>query len=913
VPAAARAEAHDVALEYVRAHLPDVDFDTLAPPETTTADGVSTVTWRPTIDGIPAGDHELRVNVAGDRVLGVPDEPLAEAGVDTTPVLTAGEAVRAAQDAVGVHRPLPRTKGPAGATRATAYDDGTTAALALWGDRLAWRVTYRAAADAVWDVVVDADRGKVLRRVNLVKSDVPAKVWENYPGSPNGGTAVPVNLQPWLTGTDKLLGPNVHAYADTTDNGVGTEVKPDVYELVKYTGSGCSDLKPCSWQPANDWQTNLKQNAVQAFYLANRFHDHLAAAPIGFTGIGGDDPVRLETDDGAATGNRDNANMYTPPDGTSPIMQMYLWGPGAYRAMNGGDDASILFHEYTHGLSGRLIHDAGGAGALNLAQSGAMGEGWSDWYAKDFLVDRFPALDSAAVDGDVHMGTYTDATPNSIRSQGLDCPVGAPSAACPAGGYTYGDFGKIFTEPEVHYDGEIWAETLWDLRKAVGSSSEAERLITQGMRLSPPEPSFLDARNAILAADTAAGGAFQTKLWTVFAARGMGYYASTTGAEDTAPVEDFSPPPAPGEPRGTIAGRITDAEGAPLAGAKVALGSLLAVTDNDGRYALDAVPARAYANLLFSAPGHDRATGPVTVLAGQTTTLDKALRRDWAAQSGGATVSGGDEYAGDGCGSLATVDQHQGTAWSTDGPGPKTMTIVLPATIDVDHFEVDPGEGCGDGSGAAAKDMLIATSANGLTWTTAAAPSFTGFDRHRMNVVVPAAGASGVRYVRVTLLNTLGGSAYLDLSEFAVYTDPPLVTPAPTATPTATAKPSPAPTAVPAPTVVPPRPPATPAPSPVAKPAFTLAASGKRSIRVSAHCAAACPVTATLTVDAATARKLHTGRTLATVKRTLKAGWTAFTVKVPAKARFTKVTRIKATLTVRSGSVVERRRVTIRR
>ena len=68
------------------------------------------------------------------------------------------------------------------------------------------------------------------------------------------------------------------------------------------------------------------------------------------------------------------------------------------------------------------------------------------------------------------MGVYTDATPHSIRSQGLDCPVFASAAACPgagsagSGGYTYGDFSKVDGEAEVHADGEIWAETLWDLR-----------------------------------------------------------------------------------------------------------------------------------------------------------------------------------------------------------------------------------------------------------------------------------------------------------------------------------------------------------------------------------------------------------------------------------------------------------------
>jgi hypothetical protein len=607
-------------------------------------------------------------------------------------------------------------------------------------------------------------------------------------------------------------------------------------------------------------------------------------------------------------------------------MQMYLWGGtgSAYRAVNGGDDASILYHEYTHGLSNRLIRDAGGAGALNSPQSGAMGEGWSDWYAKDFLVAEFPALDTAA-DGDVHMGTYTDGTPNSIRTQGLDCPVAAAASVCPgrgtagSGGYTYGDFGKIWGVPEVHADGEIWAETLWDLRTALGSS-EAERVVTQGMRLSPPEPSFLDERDAILAA--AASSAQRNQIWGVFAARGMGYYASTTGSDDLAPVEDFSPPPDLSVPRGTIAGRITDTTGAPLPDAKVALGPVVAEADAEGRYTLDAVPARSYANLIVTAPGFDRSLTPVTVAAGQTTTHDAALRRNWAAKSGGASVSGSDEYAANGCGSLAAIDQLQGTAWSSNGPGPKSMTITLPAPIDISHFEIDPGEGCGDTSSSAAKDVVIGTSPNGSAWTTAATRTFASADRHRMNVVTPTAGSHGVRYVRVTINNSFGG-AYLDMSEFAVYTTSPSPTPtaSPTPTPTPdlpTPTPTPTPTATPAPTVAPvptvaPAPAATPLPTPAAKPSFKLAASGKRSVRVSARCPKTCPVTATLTVDAATARKLHTSRTLAKVKRTVKAGPSTFTVKVSSKARFARVPRIKATLTVRSGSVVARRQVTIRR
>jgi hypothetical protein len=247
--------------------------------------------------------------------------------------------------------------------------------------------------------------------------------------------------------------------------------------------------------------------------------------------------------------------MFTPPDGSSPQMQMYLWGRNSkLRDVNGGDDAAILYHEYTHGLSNRLVKDADGAGALNSAQAGAMGEGWSDWYAKDFLVaNGFSPADTGA-SGEVVMGAYTDVTPNTIRTQPVDCAVGASVGVCPgagtagSGGYTYGDFGKIFfgvagTEPEVHADGEIWASTLWDLRTAIGSTN-ARRLITQGMRLSPVEPSFLDMRNAILQADQAEGAPRRSQIWTVFANRGMGFFASTIDGADVKPVADNSLPPA---------------------------------------------------------------------------------------------------------------------------------------------------------------------------------------------------------------------------------------------------------------------------------------------------------------------------------------------------------------------------------
>jgi hypothetical protein len=102
----------------------------------------------------------------------------------------------------------------------------------------------------------------------------------------------------------------------------------------------------------------------------------------------------------------------------------------------------------------------------------------------------------------------------------------------------------------VHDDGEIWAVALWDLRAfyvsqlglAAGQEA-ADGLVIEGLMLTPPSPSMLDARDAILQAELALGGANQCGVWQAFADRGMGY--SGTSAGDTGAVtEAFDLPPA---------------------------------------------------------------------------------------------------------------------------------------------------------------------------------------------------------------------------------------------------------------------------------------------------------------------------------------------------------------------------------
>jgi hypothetical protein len=803
-------------------------------------DGTSHLGWAQTVHGVPLFGNGLQASVAANgRLINVTGSPVSDlGGVSTVAQISASAALRAARADLGGARPTP--------------EDSAKKVLfqTLGGTRLAWQTVLMTSPDA-YLTVIDARTGGVLFRKDLT-DDANGKVFTYWPGGPRGGQQHVVNFtaRGWLPASRRfrLEGNNAHVFTDVNDDNVAEpseEVPASTDHSWSYTftpfntpagGPPCLPHFPCSWNPnvANSWKTNRAQNATQVFFYVNNYHDHLAAPPIGFTEAAGNfqqvnhsgngkggDPLLAQPDDGANTGGGlpdpdhvDNANMSTPPDGTSPVMQMYLFhtpfsGNGdPFLASNGGDEADIVYHEYTHGLSDRLVVDANGVSTLDGAQSGAMGEAWSDWYALDFLTD-LGLQPNTRRPGEVMTGRYVSENVNIVRTQPIDCTVGAPASRCPGtpgggtGGYTYGDFGKIIGGPEVHADGEIWSETLWDLRTALGSKL-TEKLVTRAMELSPAEPTFLDMRNAIIQADRADnGGRAHRTIWRVFAHRGMGYFAATTGTGDVNPIQDFHLPPGPHTPTGGFSGRVTNADtGAPMAGVRVFFGghasgfpgaSLESTSGPNGRFAIHGIFVGRYRDVVAFAPGFD--LGPITqrIRAGQTAHHHFRLRRDWASARGGATVvsADGTDFSDFGCGPLQAIDQSPAQGWSTtsdlSGGGqatpatPKSIVVKLPNPVHVSSFAVDPTNTCGDDPGSATGDFRIATSTNGTTFTPAATGTFTPADLGRLNAVAPTAGATGVRYVRFTMVNpqvlqTSGGCpgpssgcVFMDVTELEVY------------------------------------------------------------------------------------------------------------------------------------------------
>ncbi len=301
-------------------------------------------------------------------------------------------------------------------------------------------------------------------------------------------------------------------------------------------------------------------SVTNQFYTSNWYHDQLfnlgfdeASANFqqtNFSGMGlGGDRVLVDVQDVSGV---DNANFSTPPDGVSGRAQMFRFtGPIVDR--DGGLDNEILIHELTHGTSNRLVGNASG---LIWDTGRGMGEGWSDFYAIAMLNN------TNADDPDAEYATGAYATYKIAGLAYLDnyvygirrFPYSTDNSVNPM---TWADVddvtnnlaGGIAPTPitsfnnagghEVHNSGEIWALTLWEVRSRIiddpagangdvptGNQTTLE-IVTDGLKLTPNDPRYTEARDAILDADCAANAcANEESIWGGFADRGLGYGAA---------------------------------------------------------------------------------------------------------------------------------------------------------------------------------------------------------------------------------------------------------------------------------------------------------------------------------------------------------------------------------------------------
>ncbi|GEN70200.1 T9SS-dependent M36 family metallopeptidase [Chryseobacterium lathyri] len=223
---------------------------------------------------------------------------------------------------------------------------------------------------------------------------------------------------------------------------------------------------------------------------------------------------------------------------------------------DGSFDNGIVTHEYGHGISNRMTGTGYGCLNSNVSKE-QMGEGWSDFFA---LMLTNKSGDNAAVPRG--MGTYVGG--QAITGSGIRPAKYSPDFTI--NDYTYGDTnGMQYTNqsgnvvPDVHSIGFVWATMLWDLHwkyvakygyssdvlaNTTNGSSRVLQLVTNALKLQACNPSFIEGRDAILAAEqVATQGQDKCMIWQVFAKRGLGTGASAgLKANINDQVESFTLP-----------------------------------------------------------------------------------------------------------------------------------------------------------------------------------------------------------------------------------------------------------------------------------------------------------------------------------------------------------------------------------
>lgn len=570
---------------------------------------------------------------------------------------------------------------------------------------------------------VDARTGDVLLREDLVDHDADNPEWDVFPANPPADYSSRDNRVRWcLTATRGCARP-----VSTADAGAAWDLDPATgapsltsagnsaraTEKWDSLSSGTVGTRTSATDPnrdythpwTNQWheskcdpavfateqENDIDAALVNLFAMHNRMHDW--SYHLGFTeetwnmqaangdrgGLGGDAERGNAQAGGRAGGappdfpSRNNANQITPPDGVAPTTNMYLWQPapgGFYPPCVDGDyDMSVIGHEYSHAISGRLI--AGPNLGWSGAQAGAMNESHSDLFAMEYLYEYGfrPRGDTPYVTG----GYVTGDAKAGIRNYDMSrSPL------------NYSDIAYDLVGQQVHADGEIWSATSFDVRQAMidryglgtprlqqacadgtvavercpGNRRWVQQAFDALLLSASGAVSYVDMRDATLAANEVRyGGADVPLLWNVFAQHGLGRDAVSVGPNDADPVPSFASPTGKNAP-------LRLSTGAP---ARLYVGDyearVMPVADTDPATPLpdtvEMAPGRY--SFVVVADGYGSTRFDRTVRPGERATVRPALRPNLASAAQGATATG------DGVNLGKLIDDTEATNWASVG------------------------------------------------------------------------------------------------------------------------------------------------------------------------------------------------------------------------------------------------------
>lgn len=209
-------------------------------------------------------------------------------------------------------------------------------------------------------------------------------------------------------------------------------------------------------------------------------------------------------------------------------------------------DNGVIAHEYGHGISIRLT--GGPSNSSCLGNQEQAGEGWSDFFALA-LTTRTWEKSTTASRG---IGTWLI----SQDTNGVGIRNYRYSRNMSINPVTYNSI-KSLSIP--HGVGSVWCSMLYDIYwnmidkygfdpdwyNGNGGNNKTMQLVIDGLKLQKCSPGFVDARDAIILADSINNnGENKELLWKAFARRGLGFNAIQGSASSRADgTENFDLPP----------------------------------------------------------------------------------------------------------------------------------------------------------------------------------------------------------------------------------------------------------------------------------------------------------------------------------------------------------------------------------
>jgi ELWxxDGT repeat protein len=567
--------------------------------DVTAHNGMTTLVWNQEVNGIPVFKTIFKANVTkrgeivslSSHFLGTLNPNITQPVVPATDAISRAAAslndaipavsIRASSDAQGAEKRQNFTAPGISDT----YAHLTFLPTSATDVRMGWDVTtFSIAANEMFRMVIDAETGEVLTRDSLTAdiSDAHYRVFTSESPTPfSPGHEKPSSLQPaqanrvllttpamnttaspsgWINdGNMETNGNNVDAHTDLDANNIADLPRPNGGASRVFDFPLDLTQEPSAYRPAS---------ITQLFYWTNFMHDRMYE--MGFTesagnfqldnfGRGGlgNDAIQADAQDGSGT---DNANFSTPADGGAGRMQMYLWAsPTPDR--DGSFEAEVVLHEIGHGVSNRLV--GGGVGISALSTRG-MGEGWSDFLGLALTAEASDNphgnwarggysryLSSGWLSENYYYGARrysysTDMLKNPLTLKDID-PTQIDLHTSVQRNPTYG---STQDATQVHYQGTVWCAMLWEIRAnliikhgfAIGND-RAIRLVTDGMKLAPVNPNFIQSRDGIIQATLVSFPGDLGEVWSAFAKRGAGQGATAPASSTTTGiVESYSVP-----------------------------------------------------------------------------------------------------------------------------------------------------------------------------------------------------------------------------------------------------------------------------------------------------------------------------------------------------------------------------------